>query len=145
MHPLKSKSWVSLLLQRQPDHARRATVHTLHRYFYPDERAIVETLLQYSDPHRTGFKHQLEVARVKRQCSCGCPSLGIFIPQQTLPAEGSNKLVAAAIGIADGGCVSVMLFQSEGYLASLNVLNLEPINKPYGLPRLDSLKPYLTF
>jgi hypothetical protein len=50
--------------------------------------------------------------------------------------------VADAVGEVDGKMVGVMLLQSGGYLACLEVYDLSDIERPYGLPDLRSLKPF---
>jgi hypothetical protein len=46
------------------------------------------------------------------------------------------------LGEVDGKLVGIMLFQSGGYLSCLEVYDLDELERPYGLPALESLRPF---
>ena len=127
---------------RQPDRIQRAKVVPFYRSLSPQERAVTQWLLDHADPKATHFIHQLDVVLVTGLCDCGCPTISLLVPHETPGAFSRRNLIATAIGIVDGRWVSLMLMQSEGYLTCLNVHSLDSIERPYGLPRLDSLRPY---
>jgi hypothetical protein len=106
------------------------------------ELAIGRWLLMHSDPPVSSFIPQLDVARVTGHCGCGCPTVHLSIPQGTERAEPRDNPIGEAIGEVDGKMVGVMLLQRDGHLTCLEIYDLSEIEHPYGLPSLDSLRPF---
>jgi hypothetical protein len=141
MHSLQCNFFFGCFLDWHRDQVRQAQVERVHRLLDSQERAIVRWLLRHATTNGTGFVHQIDIARVTERCDCGCPSVSISVPHVVPAVRWRMKLVAAATGLVEQSCVSVMLLQHKGFLTSLDVLNVEPINKPYCLPSLESLRP----
>jgi hypothetical protein len=135
--PFRRRSKVKL-----SNEAGRATTLPLDRPLSAEEHAIAEWLLCNASTHGASYLPQLDSVRVTGQCSCGCPTVDIKISSATLPADPVDNPVADAVGEVDGKMVGVMLLQSGGYLACLEVYDLSDIERPYGLPDLRSLKPF---
>ena len=120
---------------------QRATTIPLDRPLTPEERAIGEWVLRNADPPALDFLPQLEVARVTGQCSCGCPTIDLRMPEGTPPVEPRNNPIGNATGYVGVDMVGVMFLQRGGYLKCLEVYDLSDIQRPYGLPRFESLEP----
>ena len=121
---------------------RRAKTIPLDRPISREERTIAEWLLLHSKPSAFSFLPQLDGARVTGQCSCGCPTVDLQVADGTSPAHPQENPVGAALGEVNGNTVGIMLLQSGGYLACLEVYDLSDIPHPYGLPELMSLRPW---
>ncbi|GAC1659784.1 MAG: hypothetical protein NVS9B15_23130 [Acidobacteriaceae bacterium] len=72
------------------------------------------------------------------------PAVDIAIPEGTTPAESRTNPIGDAVGLVDGKVVGVLLFQSGGFISLLEVYDLHDIGHPYGMPDLDSLRPFQT-
>ena len=118
-----------------------ATTLPLDRPLTPEERAIGEWVLRNADPPALDFLPQLEVARVTGQCSCGCPTIDLRMPEGTPRVEPRENPVGDATGHVGEDMVGVMLLQRGGYLQCLEVYDLSDIQRPYGLPSVKSLEP----
>jgi hypothetical protein len=105
------------------------------------EAAIARWLLLHSDPSASSFIPQLDVVRVTGRCGCGCPTVDLRVSDVTKRAVPQDNPIGEAIGEVDGKMVGVMLLQRDGYLTCLEIYDLSEIVRPYGLPRLDSLRP----
>jgi hypothetical protein len=135
------------LFRRKPkvtftEHIGAAITDILARPLTPEEHAIAEWLLLNASPPASEFLPQLENARVVGQCSCGCPTVYLRIDTDTPPAEPRNNPVGDAVGEVGGMMVGAMMLQSGGYLESLEVYDLSEIQRPYGLPDINSLEPF---
>jgi hypothetical protein len=137
MSPFRRRSKI-----KPSNEAERATTLPLDRSLSAEEHAIAEWLLRHASEHGASYLPQLDGVRVTGQCSCGCPTVYIKISSETLPANPVDNPVADAVGEVDGKMVGVMLLQSGGCLACLEVYDLSDIERPYGLPDLKSLKPF---
>ena len=113
-----------------------------YRLLAPQEKAVIEALLNQSGPKEHAFLPQLEDMMVQRRCTCGCPSLA-FAP----PPDGTRidlyhrNIVAEMTGEAMDGLVGVILWQAWGQLTGLEAYDLagrEPPT-PYQLPRAETL------
>ncbi len=124
-----------------PKEGERATTITLDRPLSEKEHAIAIWLLRNADPPALDFLPQLEVARVVGQCSCGCPTVDLRMPEGTPAAEARDNPIGDATGYVGKDMVGVMLLQRGGYLRCLEVYDLSEIERPYGLPSLESLAP----
>ena len=120
----------------------RAGTISLDRPISSEERAIAEWLLLHSIPTALSFLPQLEGARVIGQCNCGCPTVDLRVADGTRPAQPQDNLVGEATGEVNGKMVGVMLRQSGGHLACLEIYDLSDVEHPYGLPELKSLRPW---
>jgi hypothetical protein len=124
-----------------PKNGEPARTIPLDRPISGEERAIAEWLLLHSEPAAISFLPQLTGAWVTGQCGCGCPTVDLRIAEGIPPAEPQDNPIGDAFGEVDGYEVGVMLLQSGGYLACLEVYDLSDIPHPYGLPALKSLRP----
>lgn len=113
-----------------------------YRLLAPQEKAVIEAMLNQSGPKEHAFLPQLEDMMVQRSCTCGCPSLA-FAP----PPDGTRidlyhqNIVAEMTGEATDGLVGLILWQAGGKLTGLEAYDLagrEPPT-PYALPRPETL------
>ncbi len=118
-----------------------ATTIPLDRPLSPEERALGEWLLRNASPPALDFLPQLEVARVVGQCGCGCPTVDLRMPEGTPPVELREDPIGDATGYVGEDMVGVMFLQRGGYLRCLEIYDLSDIQRPYGLPRFESLAP----
>jgi hypothetical protein len=119
-----------------------ATTIPMDRPLSEAEYAIAKWALLHADPPATSFVPQLDVARVIGGCSCGCPTVDFKIPEGTPREEPRDNPVGDAIGEVNGMMVGVMVMQTAGYLTCLEIYDLSDIEHPYGLPSLESLRPF---
>jgi hypothetical protein len=106
------------------------------------EYAIAEWLLLHSTPPAIDFLPQLAVARVSGHCGCGCPTADLKVPEDAPKAVVRDNPIGDAIGEVNGQMVGIMLLQRGGYLKCLEIYDLSDIEHPYGLPDLNSLRPF---
>ena len=125
-----------------PKGDERATTIPLDRPLTEDERAIGEWLLLHATPPAFDFLPQLAMARVTGQCSCGCPTVDLRLPESAPKAEPRDNPIGDAVGEVNGDMVGVMLLQRGGHLTCLEIYDLSDIARPYGLPDLSSLRPF---
>ena len=113
-----------------------------YRLLAPQEKAVIEAMLNQCGPKEHAFLPQLEDMMVQRSCTCGCPSLA-FAP----PPDGTRidlyhqNIVAEMTGEATDGLVGLILWQAGGKLTGLEAYDLagrEPPT-PYELPRPETL------
>jgi hypothetical protein len=104
----------NLSLVSLPKNDDRATTISLDRSLTEEERAIAEWLLLHSAPPALDFLPQLAVAHVTGQCSCGCPTVDLHIPEGTPKAKPRDNPIGDAIGEVNGDMVGVMLLQRGG-------------------------------
>jgi hypothetical protein len=123
------------------DSARAATI-PLDRPLTEEERSIAEWLLVNAIPPALDYLPQLAIAQVKGQCSCGCPTVDLCLPDSTPRAQPRDSPIGDAVGEVNGDMVGVMLMQREGHLTCLEVYDLSDIARPYGLPDVRSLRPF---
>lgn len=78
------------------------------------------------------------------QCSCGCPTEDLQVADRIPAAESQDNPIGDALGEVDGNRAGVMLSQSGGRLACLEVYDLSDskIPRPFGQPDLKSLRPF---
>ncbi len=123
-----------------PKDGERATTIPLDRPLTEEERSIAEWLLVHAIPPALDFLPQLAIARVKGQCSCGCPTVDLRVPEETERAEQHDNPIGDVVGEVNGYTVGVMLLQRGGHLTCLEVYDLSDIERPYGLPDINSLR-----
>ena len=119
-----------------------ANTITADRPLSEQEYAIAKWLMLHSTPPAIDFLPQLDVARVSGHCSCGCPTADLSLPEGTPIAKLRDNSVGDAIGEVNGKMVGVMLLQRGGLLRCLEIYDLSDIEHPYGLPELNSLRPF---
>jgi hypothetical protein len=129
-------------LKSAPKNEEPARTIPLDRPISSEERAIAEWLLLHSKPPAISFLPQLEGACVTGQCSCGCPTVDLRVAEGIPPAQPQDNPIGDALGEVNGNMVGVMLLQTGGYIACLEVYDLSDIPHPYGLPELKSLRPF---
>jgi len=87
------------------------------------------------------FLPQIELARAHGKCSCGCPTVGISVPESAKVASHFDSVLADFMGDVGGKDVGVLVFQRDGLLTGLEVYPMGNLEGPLGLPEPESLYP----
>ena len=108
----------------------------------PEERRLLEWLIEHGTPEARDLRSQVEQARVVSHCRCGCPTvdLGITGMERT---SGGSQILADFIGqTPEGFRVGVLLHAREGRLSELEVYNLSEKEGAFSLPFIETLEPW---
>lgn len=113
------------------------------RSLTPEERILLEWLVEHGDSEGRAFSSQLEGIRVVGGCGCGCPTIALGVEGAKEATAGPSQILADFLGeTPDGWQAGILLHAREGKLSELEVYNLSEHDGPYSLPTIDSLKPF---
>lgn len=114
-----------------------------NRPLSPDERRLIEWLIEHGSPEPCNFASQVAEARVIGRCRCGCPTIDLGIGAIKERTVGASQILADFIGeTPEGFRVGVLLHAREGKLSELEVYNLSDCAGAFSLPVIESLKPF---
>jgi hypothetical protein len=105
-----------------------------------DEIALLRTLLERGG--HEAFLPQLEIAGVTGGCSCGCPTIGIAVPENSAVRTTAPKILVDVLGDVDGRMVGVLVHQAGCMLTELEVYDICGADGKFGLPAIESLHPF---
>jgi hypothetical protein len=117
----------------------RARMGSAQRALTVDEIALLKALLERGG--HEAFLPQLEVAGVTGGCSCGCPTIGIAVPESNAVRTAAPKILVDVLGDVDGRTVGVLVFQAGGMLTELEVYDICGVDGKFGLPAIESIRP----
>ncbi len=123
------------------EEVERPLTLALDRALTDEELRLAERLLQDAGPSAASYLPQLLGARVTGHCTCGCPTVYLQI-EKCLRADPVENPVGDMLEEVNGNLVGIMLLQSGGYLSCLEVYDLSELERPYGLPSMESLRPF---
>jgi hypothetical protein len=106
-----------------------------------EETSLIKWLLDHGEADSEHFKSQLRDLSVFEKCSCGCPAIYFAYRGKPVARKGEH-LISDYLATVEGMDVGVMLFETDGYLSSLEVYSQPGSNKPFGLPEISSLLSY---
>jgi hypothetical protein len=113
------------------------------RSLTPEERSLLEWLVENGIPEAREFSSQLEGIRVVGGCGCGCPTIALGVEGAKEATKGPSQILADYIGeTPEGWLVGVLLHARKGKLSELEVYNLSEHDGQYSLPTIASLKPF---
>jgi hypothetical protein len=118
----------------------RSRMESAQRALAADEIALLRALLEKGDHEE--FLPQLEVACVTGGCSCGCPTVGIAVPENTAVRTAAPKILVDVLGDVEGRMVGVLVFQAGGMLSELEVYDICGVDGKFGLPAIESIRPF---
>jgi hypothetical protein len=103
------------------------------RPLQPEERAALLAILNYADfDGRDALLDQVDAARVVGFCGCGCATVDLAVESEPSTTRVAYPIPNEAVVLDDEGAAigGVLVFVSEGYLASLEVYDYGgvPIN-----------------
>ena len=104
------------------------------------ERKIVRWLLEHGDPKYLPLASQIDALRVVSKCTCGCPTVHFALEGD--PSVQGTHLICDCGATVDDQEVGVLLFACEGKLSMLEVYSYADNDKPFGLPKIESLYTY---
>jgi hypothetical protein len=107
----------------------------------PHEDGLIRWLLVPGDVDPKPFKAQLNDITVAFKCNCGCPKI-YFAYKGEPVSNGAERIISDYLATVEDQQVGVMLFQTNGYLSSLEVYSCAGTDKPFGLPEIESIYPY---
>jgi hypothetical protein len=105
------------------------------------ELELIGWLIEHGNAGEGNFKSQLSDLTVASKCECGCPTID-FAHNRVAVTHKGERLIADYLATVKGMDVGVMLFESGGYLSTLEVYSLAGTNEAFGLPEMDSLFSY---
>jgi hypothetical protein len=106
------------------------------------EREIIRWLLEHGDPQYLPLASQVDALRVVSKCTCGCPTVD-FALEGNPPLRKGTHLICDCGATVDEQPVGVLLFACDGSLSMLEVYSCAGSDKPFGLPKIESLYPYI--
>jgi hypothetical protein len=140
--------WVGQHLRRRPQpqtevpsfkHAPIAE----DRPLTPEERTLLEWLIEHGKPEARDFTTQLQGIRVVGRCRCGCPTIDLGVEGAKEATTGASQILADFVGqTPEGWQVGVLLHVRSCKLSELEVYNLSEHEGAYSLPTIASLKPF---
>jgi hypothetical protein len=146
---LLRKSLPSLMRQRANDQkalreaASEISDREVRRELTTEERSLLSFVLAKGDEAAQTYQHQVVSARVVSRCGCGCPTIGLEVDRSLIPGSTTGRVIVDLLGqTPDGGQVGLLVFADGGFLSELEIYELDPHEKPYPLPTLDSLHPF---
>jgi hypothetical protein len=108
-----------------------------------EEEKLLRWVLEHGTDEAKSYLPQIEGMRAKSSCSCGCPSISLFVSDNA-PAGilTKERVVADLSGQApEGISVGILIFQDEGKLSELEIYPYDNERK-FGLPTIESLSPF---
>jgi hypothetical protein len=114
----------------------------------PDERHVLDALLERPFDGRDELRHQALTASVTGLCcNCGCPSVALAVDRSTPPSPATGP-VADGFGLdVEGNIVCVGLFvDPEGYMHEIDVsavgtdIDGRTTHGAHGWPRPDTFR-----
>lgn len=104
-----------------------------------EERELTRWILEHGVPGADAFVAQLERARVKALCPCGCASIDFAIEGMPDPPPGVHILGDFLFGDTSN-FAGVFVFEAGGILKGLEVYGLA-VGAPKVLPKASDLRP----
>jgi hypothetical protein len=115
---------------------------SLDRPASQQERDFVRWLLEHSDPQYLPLASQIDALRVVSKCTCGCPTVD-FALEGNPPLRKGEKVISDFGATVDDQPVGVLLFACNGSLSMLEVYSCAGSDKPFGLPKIEDIYPYI--
>ena len=116
---------------------------SLDRPASQQERDFVRWLLEHSDPQYLPLASQIDALRVVSKCTCGCPTVD-FALEGNPPQRKGEKDISDYGATFDDQPVGVLLFACNGSLSMLEVYSCAGSDKPFGLPKIEDIYPYIS-
>ena len=117
-----------------PDHSG---IVSENRNLTSEERHLLMWLISHGTPEAQDYIPQIEKLRVISRCSCGCPTVDFY------PPKGPSEILADFYGVtAENVEVGVILHARDGRISELEVYSVAQQEKPFGLPKLETLKTF---
>ena len=112
------------------------------RVLSPQERTLLEWLIENGTPEAKEYRSQLEQLRVIGRCFCGCPTIDLSVGGER-SAPGSMKILSDYTGETPEGLqVGVLLFATDGRLSCMEIYDFGGHKGTFSLPRIDTLRPF---
>ncbi len=127
---------------KYPSHNSASTgAYTIpeNRPLSPEERALVEWLIENGGPETKDFAQQVAGLHVVARCSCGCPTVDLAVATAQVSTTGPSLILGDFLGSTPEGVeVGVTLHAREGAISELEIY---PLSRTVGsLPKIGSLK-----
>jgi hypothetical protein len=114
----------------------------LPRPLLPEERATLLALLNYADfEGRDALVEQVDSARVKWYCGCGCATVNLSVDPAVPSARKTYRPIpneAIVVDLNGENIGGVIVFADDGYLSSLEIFWYDEPISPF--PPLDRLQ-----
>ena len=112
------------------------------RELRPEERRLLEWLLNHGTPAAAPFLEQLPMVSVVSRCGCGCPTIDLAVSGHAAPVSSPSTILADAEGVSPEGVrVGVIVHGREGLISELEIYSMagEAI---FSLPRIVDLESF---
>jgi hypothetical protein len=117
--------------------------NTALRPLAPEEEKLLGWILQHGSNKAKSYLPQVEGLRVRRSCSCGCPSISLVVSHNAQAVIAADERIVADLTgrTAEGASVGVLIFQDEGKLSELEVYAYG-CEGEFDQPTIASLTPF---
>jgi hypothetical protein len=107
----------------------------------PDERRLLEWLLNHGTAEAEKYLEQLPGARVVSRCSCGCPTIAPAVGDRAAKASSPSTILAEGLAVSPEGVhVGIIVHGREGLISELEIYPIGEETEPFSLPRIDDLE-----
>jgi len=107
----------------------------------PDERGLLEWLLNHGTPDAAAYSPQVAVVSVVSRCGCGCPTIDLAVGGRSASLGSPSTILADAMGVTrEGVRVGVILHGREGLISELEVYSVAGHEGAFSLPRTEDLE-----
>lgn len=120
---------------------RGVGVEQLDRKITEQEAELIRWLLVHGEQDAEQLLSQISDLKVVSKCTCGCPTIYFALPDERTSRKG-ERIISDYLATVEDNDVGVMLFEIAGHLSSLEVYSQAGSDKPFGLPKIDSLHSY---
>lgn len=107
----------------------------------PDERCLLEWLLNHGTAEAVSYLEQLPMVSVVSRCGCGCPTIDLAVGGRAAPLSSPTTILAEAGGVSPEGVrVDIIVHGREGLISELEIYDLAGVAETFSLPRIDDLE-----
>jgi hypothetical protein len=106
------------------------------------EHEVLVWLLEHCPTDARNFLRQLDLISARSSCDSGCPSIEFSVPVDATYIDAPMGMRADFKGTADGYELGLTLVAGSGVLSELEVYTFGGNDGPFGLPELETLKPF---
>lgn len=107
----------------------------------PEERRLIEWLLEHGTPSVAAYAAQLGFTTVVSRCACGCPTIDLAVDGRAAALSSGSLILADVMGVTPEGVrVAVILHSREGLLSELEIISAAGYEGKFSVPRIEDME-----